>query len=735
MTRFGTALGGALLLAAVAMPALAQEPGSVMGRVTAEGRGLAAARVELLGTSVATLSGADGGYLLTGVAPGRYRIRATALGYAAREREVTLSGGTATADLDLSVRALAMDAVVVTGTMKQSTVAESTVKVDVVPAAVLQRVATNNLMESVSYLNGLYQQVDCGVCYTNNIRINGMKGPYTAVLIDGMPIMSSLASVYGLNGINPAIIERIEILKGPSSTLYGTEAMGGVVNVITRSPRFAPRLNGEAHLSSHGEKDLHLSAARTGKGMSGLLSGNVSRLDAFHDENGDGFSDEPLFTRVALFGKVNVGTEARTLLSVTGKIYGEDRFGGVEGWTERDRGSGTVYGESVRTRRGEMIGTLRPGWLGDRLRADFSLTHHEQDSFYGATRYDARQTIAYGHLLWDQRIAGAHDLLVGASVRHQLYDDDTAATTEREVRTIPGIFVQDDWSVTPRLKLLGGIRFDRHEEHGVISAPRASAKWQPREHTAFRVNAGTGFRVVNLFTEDHAALTGAREVVIAERLRPERSFSVAANVNQIIEMGPSPMMIDLDAFVTRFSNKIVPNYDRDPNQIFYENLRGYSVSRGLSLSLNQNVDFERILYTVGATVQDVFVVTDGARRKELFAPEFTGTWGVTYNHPSPGLSLSYSGRLTGPLRLPEYPEPFSRPTESATYTVHDAQVTWKLPRDAQIYLAATNLFDFRQGSPLIDPAHPFGDAFDTTYVWGPIKGREVLIGARFGVAR
>src|SRR5699024_7839872 len=95
----------------------------------------------------------------------------------------------------------------------------------------LQKNPSANFMDNISYINGLSNFVTCGVCGTNSIRINGMEGPYTAVLIDGTPIIGSLASVYGLNGISPAIIERIEVIKGPNSTLYGSEAMGGVINI------------------------------------------------------------------------------------------------------------------------------------------------------------------------------------------------------------------------------------------------------------------------------------------------------------------------------------------------------------------------------------------------------------------------------------------------------------------------------------------------------------------------
>ena len=156
---------------------------------------------------------------------------------------------------------------------------------------------------------------------------------------------------------------------------------------------------------------------------------------------------------------------------------------------------------------------------------------------------------------------------MGATLRLESYDDQTPATPEPVRRAIPGLFVQDEWRLSEGWTLLGGGRVDRYGEHGAVFSPRLAARWEPLPRTTVRLNAGTGFRAVNIFTEDHAALTGAREVVIAEDLRPERSRSLALNVNQVLELGRNPMMVDVDLFHTRFANRILPNYDLDPNQI------------------------------------------------------------------------------------------------------------------------------------------------------------------------
>ncbi|MCA1790146.1 MAG: TonB-dependent receptor, partial [Thioalkalivibrio sp.] len=272
-------------------------------------------------------------------------------------------------------------------------------------------------------------------------------------------------------------------------------------------------------------------------------------------------------------------------------------------------------------------------------------------------------------------------------------------------------------------------------EHGVILSPRFALKFEPLDHTALRVNAGTGFRAVTLFTEDHAALSGARDVVIVSELRPERSRSLTLNLNQIVEFGPNPMMIDVDAFHTRFSNKILPDYDQDPTLIVYDNLDGHAVSRGVALSLNQNVEFDRFLYSLGVTLQDVYTVRGGVREQEFFAPRTRGVASATYNFRRAPVTLDYTGSVTGPMRIPTYDEPFSRPDRSPVFSMHNVQGTWRTGAGTEFYFSVKNVLDYVQPSPLVDPSNPFGRSFDTAYVYGPLRGRHLMLGFRYGISQ
>src|SRR5690606_29163063 len=138
----------------------------------------------------------------------------------------------------------------------------------------------------------------------------------------------------------------------------------------------------------------------------------------------------------------------------------------------------------------------------------------------------------------------------GASVRNTIYDDNTPGTaaadsTNQPTNTfLPGVFVQDEWSLAPKHKLLGGYRYDYDKNHGNIHSPRLAYKWSPNYDNTFRASFGTGYRVVNLFTEDHAALSGSRDVVITEELKPERSYNT--NLNYVYKINTHNFLMNID---------------------------------------------------------------------------------------------------------------------------------------------------------------------------------------------
>ena len=537
-----------------------------------------------------------------------------------------------------------------------------------------------------------------------------------------------------MNGIPTSLIKQIEVIKGPSSTLYGTEAVAGVINIFTKKPDDVSLIEFDAFFNSDHEINLDFAYAPKMKNMDMLFSGNLYSMTNFIDEvgdsiGGDGFTDIPFSNRLSLFNRWSFKRKSRKALDFSFKYYNEDRYGGVKEWTEVYRGSDSIYGESIYTIRIELTGTYQFPFQ-ENIRVDASYNFHHQDSYYGDTKYEAWQEVYFANFLWDKKICLNHDFLMGYTHRFQTYIDSTFANVN-EKKFIPGFFVQDEMKLRNNLSLLAGLRADHHKEHGLIYSPRLNVKWNPVTYTTVRLNGGTGFRIVNLFTEDHAALTGARDVYIVEDLNPEESYNINLNINHVFALGSSSGTIDFDAFYTYFTNKILPDYETNVNQIIYANLDGFSISRGVVFNVQQNFEIP-LSINAGGTFLDIYSIDEnGVEEEELFAPSFSGVFSMSYQLENHNVSIDWTGKVYGPMNLPSYDEPFNRAETSPWFTLQHLQLKKMFNSQLSSYFGVKNIFDYTQDSPLVDPENPFGDNFDTAYAYGPMQGRRFVLGLSY----
>lgn len=736
-----------LLLAGPAVEALAQVL-AVTGRLLDEEGPVAFAQVAIEGGEHSVPSSPDGSFRLEVAAPGAYVLVASGMGYERLVHAFSIAGGTTDLGALTLVRgATGLEEVVVTGGMRPMARSESPIAVEVITPGLFRKNPSPTLFDAVGMVNGVRPQINCSVCNTGDIHINGMEGPYTLVLIDGMPIVSGLGSVYGLSGIPVSLIERVEVVKGPASALYGSEAMGGIINVITKDPVLAPLASVDLMATSWSEynADLGLKLG-TGK-VTDLVGVNLFHYGDPRDNNGDGFTDLTLQQRVSVFNKLNLQRPGRKAASLAARYVQEDRWGGQMDWTPAFAGGDSLYGETIATQRWELIGQYQLP-LSEKLVLQLSANGHRQRSFYGTTRFDADQQVYFGQLHWSKRIAARHSLLAGLAYRHERYDDNTPATFnfgggERNApvdRMLPGVFLQDEWSITDAHKLLLGHRIDHDRDHGPVHSPRLAYKWAPSGRWAVRANFGTGFRVVNLFTEDHAALTGARMVVIAEHLRPERSINALLNVVRKWPGEKRFLSLDGSVFLARFTNQILPDYHTDQSLIIYANLDGHAVSRGVSLNLESRLG-KHLRILAGATAMDVFAEQDGVREDLYFAPAWSGTFTISQELPK-RWTVDLTGQVFGPMRLPVQPNDH-RPAYAPVHALLNVQATHAVNDRWELYGGVKNLLDFVPQDPLMRPFDPFdrmaddpvsnphGHTFDPSYIYAPLQGIRGFIGVRW----
>jgi len=331
-------------------------------------------------------------------------------------------------------------------------------------------------------VNGVRTQLNCSVCNTGDIHINGLEGPYTMETIDGMPIISSLASVYGLFGIPTEMIDRVEIVKGPASGLYGAEAIGGLINVITKDPQKAPLLVMNIMITNWRELTADVGIKIKIGRVDNLSGVNYFNYQHPMDRNADHFTDVTLQHRISLFNKIAVPRPLNKTASIAVRYFYEDRWGGDMLWNKNFCGSDSIYGESIYTNRWEIIGNYQLPLL-EKILFAFSGTLHNQNSFYGITPYMASQKIGYGQLTWEKPAGSYHSLLLGGALRYNFYDDNSTATIDTltginrpEKYFIPGFFVQDEWQLSAKHQLLLGLRYDHHPVHKSIFTPRLAYK-------------------------------------------------------------------------------------------------------------------------------------------------------------------------------------------------------------------------------------------------------------------
>lgn len=730
---------------------------SISGKVTENGEPLPFVNILLKDTQIGSSTNMDGQYQLSNIASGDYVLLATSMGYIPYQTTLTIKEGESkTVNITLEASAQALDETVVTGTLKPVSRLESPVPVEVYTPTFLKKNPTPSIFDALQNVNGVRPQINCNVCNTGDIHINGLEGPYTLVLIDGMPIVSGLGTVYGLTGIPNSLIDQIEIVKGPASSLYGSEAVGGLINIITKNAITAPEFFADGFVTGWGEYNLDVgSKIEVGKKANMLLGVNYFNYDVPIDNNGDNFTDLTLQDRISIFQKWDFERDDSRILSVAGRFFYEDRWGGEMQWTPEFRGGNEVYGESIYTRRWEILGKYQLP-IQEKMLLSLSYNDHTQNSVYGDTQYLADQRIGFAQLTWDKS-AGSHDLLLGSALRYNYYDDNTPATTNADNIWISSVFAQDEIKLAPKHSFLAGLRYDYDKRHGNILTPRAAYKWKISDNDIFRINAGTGFRVVNLFTEDHAALTGAREVIITEELKPERSVNVNLNyLKKIYSDDGTFIGIDASAFYTHFSNIILPDYDTNPNQIIYDNLDGKSVSKGISANLD--VVFPNgIKFLLGATWQDVSNTENGVTQHQILTESITGTWNLSYTFRMLDLSVDYTGNLYGPMRLPLLGDLDPRQEYSPTWSIQNIQFTYKGWNNFEVYGGIKNLLDWtpNKGNPFIiartndpfdknvtfdangnamaTPDNPYALTFDPSYVYAPNQGIRGFFGVRYTV--
>ena len=739
-------------LAEADVSAAAQERTGVACAI--DGRVVDATGLPLPGVLVSATPGGDvvtdenGRFCLSNLTPGwRVIVVASLSGFRSETRQVDMPAPGTVASLDVPLQPAGFsDDVVVTATRTSRRLQDVPVRTEVVDKTLMHAIAARTLADAVEYTTGVRVESNCQNCNFSQIRLLGLDGPYTQILMDGQPVVSSLAQVYGIEQIPSRMIERIEIVKGGGSALYGSGSVGGVVNIISREPSrptggFETRVDvteGHANYSHSGSIDWASSDRRTN--ATGFVQ--IDDVDPI-DLSGDGFT-EISYRKLRAGG----GRASRYLLDGRAKLTGELTMLG-----EERRGGDQLHLPPDRAEIAEWIDTRRVGasttWFhGVSASMDYRVTlavaDTHRDSYYGTGQdpnafgvTDSRLFLADSQV---NQYLGRHTLTWGAQATWEDLQDEQPAYdrfTDDVYRNV-GLFAQDAWAFARGWELVYGLRADKHSAvDRVVASPRVAVMISPAESANIRASIARGFRAPQAFDEDlHLSSVGGdvRLIRLDPGLREERSTNYMLGGEWRPQAGIGQALFELNGFYTGLSDLFLAHEHDDPVtdaieflKINHGDARVYGVEAnagwgiGDAFVLQGGVVFQRARY--GEAEPD-FGSRNFFRTPNRYA-NLTMSW-VTGRLGTIFVGLRYAGSMTAPHyagfidrdRVETTPS-FVTLDASAAYPVYVRST-----RRLTVTLAGRNLTNAYQRD--LDQG-PFRDS---DYVYGPRFPRSVSLGLR-----
>jgi len=608
-----------LALLALGNPAYSYSTAVVTGVITdvETGDPIAGANVRIEGTSIGTATDLNGHFHLSQVPKNEFRLLVSFVGYESKAVDVEL-GDTLACEVEVMLEdsPFEMKTVVVTGTRSARYLEDAPVRTEVISSRDLKMRSAANLYEALEFTAGVRVESQCQACNFTMVRMNGLGADHTQIMMDGQPVYSGLASVYGLQQFSTAEIDRIEIVKGAGSALYGPNAIAGVVNIITERPT-KQHLEAGVEVGEHGTNQFDASAEFVKDNSAYSIFTQINSEEAI-DITGDGYSRYEVYEADGITDRVesgarNVGANAffsnmlmpEDEISIRFRFMDEKRMGG-ETANDAYMNPYTVGTEHITTDR--LTGTL--GYLAqlsdvNSVDVTFSVVSHSRnatndtylgdymDTHDGETPdiSDLRPYMAeeqmfvvggkYNHVL------GKHYLTLGLQYSYdeldetgryviveeddEMYGFDYTSSSNKHAHDF-GAYVQDEWHLSHQWEIVYGVRGDIHNSEDIFSAeeqafsqvyetttydetsfsPRMALKWAPSSDWTYRTSYGTGFRVPYGFSEDLHLCSGSPRVWKGPSLVPEKSQSV----NFSVDYARSDITVGVNVYTTQLYGAI-----------------------------------------------------------------------------------------------------------------------------------------------------------------------------------
>ena len=713
--------------------------------------------VLLKGTTIGVSTENTGHYMIRNVPEGTFVVEVSAVGYKTQSREVTIKKGRSyEINFVLEEDRVQLDGVIVSATRSETTRRTSPTLVNVVGMDIYNKTNSSTVAQGLAFQPGVRVENNCQNCGFQQVRINGLDGQYTQILIDSRPIFSSLAGVYGIEQLPANMVDRIEVMRGGGSALFGSSAIAGTVNIITKEP-----IRNSASISHtltsiglspsfHNTTDINASIVSEDNKLGLAVFGQNTSKDAW-DANGDGFTELSKISgqTVGFRGYVKTGYYSK----ITAEYHHLEEF--RRGGDQLDLPPHEVM-IAEQTKHGINTGGLKFDWFSKdqkhRFNAFASMQHIGRESYYGA----GMDPNAYGKttdLTW---VAGAQyiyrftkclfmpaDLTAGLEYNEDYLRDNMWGynrTTDQTVRIVSA-YAQNEWK-NDRWGILIGGRLDKHNLiKGLIFSPRANLRYNPTKNINLRASYSYGFRAPQAFDEDlHIDNVGGTVSMIrlAEDLKVEKSQSVSVSADMYHSWGNWQANVLVEGFFTDLGDVFaLKEIGFDTNGVLIKERYNESGARVFGGNLEGKVAWKNVFQIqLGMTAQSSkykearsWADDVEATRRMFRTPDFHAYVTASYN-PLKQLTLALSGTYTGKMLIEHHAGMIEKNRTEETPAFCD--MGFKAAYEFDIYKS----FKLQLNAGVQNMFNSFQKDFDSGadrdsgYIYGPTLPRTVYFGVK-----
>ena len=712
--------------------------------------------VILKGTTIGVSTESTGHYMMRNIPEGTFTVEAAAVGYKTQSREINVKKGHSyEVNFTLEEDLVQIDGVIVSATRSETTRRMSPTLVNVVGMDVYNKANATTVAQGLSFQPGVRVENNCQNCGFQQVRINGLDSQYTQILIDSRPIFSALAGVYGIEQLPANMVDRVEVMRGGGSALFGSSAIAGTINIITKEPvrnsaaisHTTTAIGGSG--AFHNTTDINASIVSEDNKLGLAIFGQNTAKDAW-DANGDGFTELSTISGQTLGFRGYVKTGLYSKITAEYHHLQEFRRGGDN--LDLPPHEAMI---AEQTDHGINTGGLKFDWFSKdqkhRMNAFASIQHINRDSYYGA----GMDPNAYGKtndLTWvggaqyiykaDNCLFMPADLTVGLEYNEDYLRDNMSGygrVTEQTVRIVSA-YAQNEWK-NSRWGILVGGRLDKHNLiDGLIFSPRANLRYNPTENINLRASYSYGFRAPQAFDEDlHIDNVGGTVSMIrlADDLRVEKSQSISVSADMYHSWGNWQ------------GNMLVEGFFTDLDDVFA--LRELGFEDGILIKERHNESGARVFGAIlegKFAYKDIFQVQLGvtaqsskyketrswgesveATRNMFRTPDLHGYMTASYN-PIEALTLTVTGTYTGSMYVEHHAGMIAHNVTVKTPDFLD--MGFKASYDLKVYRS----FSMQLNAGVQNIFNSFQKDFDSGadrdsgYMYGPTLPRTFFFGVK-----